>query len=355
MAKGTFSKAARLLVIGLAVVHALIVTAQNFDFVPLWASEISRFIPFYWLGIPLLFAVAVSCFAGRAFIALALANILLFSWLTMDFHWATPTDDSNGVRLRVLSYNIKALHAERVAGGLSQIQDEVVSYAPDIVALQDAQKWLVTDAGSQVVPVRPVFGLPYVMAVDQFVLASRYPLSDCHAAPLDSSVDLVQYLNCTADVAGIRIQLVTTHFVSPRSSLIATKNDFSDGVQVWRRNLDKRLVQSRALLAVISMLPRPVIVMGDLNAPEASPVVQTIKYAGLSDAFAAAGRGWGFTHGHALSRKMDLFRIDHILASPGLRFLRAEVGRGDASEHNPVYADMRISENNASNNLGLYR
>ena len=236
-----------------------------------------------------------------------------------------------------------------------QIQEEVASYAPDIVALQDAQKWLVNDSGQQVVVAQPVFGLPYVMAVDQFVLASRYPLSDCHADRLDASVEWVQYLSCSVEVAGGKIQLVNTHFVSPRSSLIATKNDFSDGIQAWQHNLNRRIVQARALLAVISKLPRPIIVMGDLNAPEASPVVATLKYAGLSDAFSEAGKGWGLTHGHALSREVDLFRIDHILASSGLRYLRAGIGRGDASEHNPVYADLRISENNASNNLGLSR
>ena len=112
MAQGTFPKFIRLFVWGVGCLHALLLTVQNFDFAPLWASELSRFIPFYWLGLPFLVAAVLSCFVSLPLAAAALANILFFAWVTMDFHWQSPSDGTPGGRLRVLTYNIKALHAE---------------------------------------------------------------------------------------------------------------------------------------------------------------------------------------------------------------------------------------------------
>jgi endonuclease/exonuclease/phosphatase (EEP) superfamily protein YafD len=153
-----------------------------------------------------------------------------------------------------------------------------------------------------------------------------------------------QFLRCKANVNGKLLLLVTTHFVSPRSSLVATRRELADGLNGWIYNLSERLVQANALLKQLIGQPRPMIVMGDFNASEESPVVRTLKLAGLRDTFSQAGRGWGYTHGHALDRKIDFLRIDHILVSQDVSVLASDVGGGEASEHNPVFADLTIAQ-----------
>jgi endonuclease/exonuclease/phosphatase family metal-dependent hydrolase len=181
-----------------------------------------------------------------------------------------------------------------------------------------------------------------VVAFDQYVLASRYPLQDCRSASLGTGTRPGSYLHCGVRIGAQEVQLVTAHFVSPRSSLLATRSELVDGLQDWQANLAKRLTQSQTLFSALGQMSRPLVVMGDFNAPEASPVVANLKRAGLVDAFAEGGKGWGYTHGHALSQHLDLYRIDHILVSAGVHVQSAEVGSSDASEHNPVVADVLI-------------
>jgi endonuclease/exonuclease/phosphatase family metal-dependent hydrolase len=244
--------------------------------------------------------------------------------------------------LRVLSYNVKALNARHRVNGFVDIAEEIVRHQPDIVALQDAQGLLEDVEDDMPMPAPPIFGLPHVVGLDQYVIASKYPLSDCEAGKLGREEPVQQFLRCKANVNGRQLVLVTTHFVSPRSSLSAARRELTDGLDGWIYNLSERLVQANVLLKQLIKQPRPLIVMGDFNASEESPVVQTLELAGLRNTFSQAGKGWGYTHGHALDRKIDFLRIDHILASQDLSILTSEVGGGEASEHNPVFADLVI-------------
>ena len=332
-----------MLVGGAVAAHLALIALQNLSLVPPWLAELSRFLPFYWLLLPLCVAVVLAFFLRPLWVLAAVGNLALFVLSTMDFHWQLwPDHDVVGTHLRVLSYNIKALNARHKAGGIADIEWEVQEFAPDIVALQDAQQWLTDNDATVPTVARPVFGLAHAIAFDQYVLASRYPLQDCKTGSLGPGTKPGHYLQCTARIGNQDVQLVTAHFVSPRSSLLATKREFGEGLQEWQANLARRLTQSQTLLSVVSRLPRPLLVMGDFNAPEQSPVVETLKRAGLSDAFAEGGTGWGYTHGHALSQHTDLYRIDHILRSGGVEVQSAAVGRSDASEHNPVIADLLI-------------
>jgi endonuclease/exonuclease/phosphatase family metal-dependent hydrolase len=270
-------------------------------------------------------------------------NLALFAVVTMDLHWNTPdTGSLPGTPVRLLSYNIKALNARHKPGGLDEIETEVRRHQPDIVALQDAQKWLTDSSSHTVEKVRPVFGLPHVVAFDQYVLASRYPLQDCKADSLGEGEDAADYLQCTVLLESGPVQLVTTHLVSPRHSLLATKNNLTEGLDAWRLNVAERMLQSQALLSALSRMPRPLILMGDFNSAEQSPAIANLKRAGLHDAFSEAGRGWGYTHGHALRLALDIYRIDHILLSADITARTANVGDSDASEHNAVIADVLI-------------
>jgi len=136
--------------------------------------------------------------------------------------------------------------------------------------------------------------------------------------------------------------LVTVHFESPRSGLVAARHEGLQARDSWERNHEIRLAQSRALARAIGASLRPLIVAGDLNAPDSSAVLGNLRAVGLVDAFASGGRGWGYTYGHTLRPAFSFLRIDHVLASPEFDVVDAFAGGADASDHRPVLADLRL-------------
>lgn len=348
----------RLAGLGIAVAlcaHLGFLFAQDTDILPIWVGELTRFVPFYWMALLLGVSLCCSLFLRPVFWLIAFGNLALFIFYTLGFHWdfhknPVPT----GTSVRLLTFNIKALGAWKTSGGIEGMEQAVQQYGADIVALQDAQNWLTQDDDRTTSPqpvTRTSFGLPYVVAFGQYVLASRFPLTDCAVGSLGlvtpsngyQLCSAAQYLQCTAHIASHQVQLVTAHLASPRNALMDTRHNFPSGLQSWQIHVDQRLAQSQALAADLSQMATPLIVMGDLNTAERSPVFIHLQKTGLRDAFSDAGQGWGYTHGHALSRGMDLYRIDHILVSPTILLKKAEVGSISGSEHNPVIADVYIA------------
>lgn len=321
--------------------HAAIFTLQHVSGVPFWLAELTRFVPYYWMLVPGVLAAVLSMTLPRLWLLPGLGNLLLLATVTMGLQWNSPGDpDVPGTHVRVLSYNVKAFQAMHRQGGFAAIGQEIRRHQPDIVALQDADGWVSarSEAAPQVAP--PMFGLPYVVAVGQYVVASRFPLSACVSGNIDFRAETHRYLRCEVRIGATQVQLVTAHFVSPRAALVATRRQLVHGLDAWRVNLADRLTQSRALFTDLSRLPRPLILMGDFNAQEGSLVLENLKHAGLRDTFSEAGRGYGYTHGHSLDRGLDLLRIDHVLVSPEVHVVSSTVGGGEASEHNPVVADL---------------
>ncbi len=333
----------RLVVWTSIALHGGLLLLESEAIAPAWLGELVRFVPFYWVLIPLCLALLASLFTRPIWIGAAISNLALFVIHTMDFHWNPIVESSVvGTHVRVVSYNIKALFARQKESGFAAIEQEIQKYAPDIVALQDAQKWLTDSSSAVPTNVPPAFGLPYVVAFDQYVLASRYPLQSCKTGKLDARAKPAPYLQCRALIAGKSVELVTVHFVSPRTALLATKTLPQSGVHDWQKNYAARLAQSQALLVDLSHITTPMIVMGDFNAAEHSSVIANLKLAGLQNTFSRSGTGWGYTHGHSLNKKIDLYRIDHILVSQSITPTKSEVGMSDASQHNPVIADLVI-------------
>lgn len=319
----------------------LLTLAQRLSPVSPWWLELTRYAPYpLWLA-AVSAALLLSLPLGRRWIVASLGTAGVVTTLTMGWVWHAapePTPAPGRPALRVMTYNIKAYKAGLQAGGFARLAAEIARHDPDIVLAQDAH-------GLSVAPLADdaaLFGGREHHRAGQYVIASRYSLRDCHVGRLDVRGDDVGTLQCTVRVGGVDLDLVTVHFDSPRSGLNAARREGLDGAAEWRRNYEDRLDQARLLAQQLGPAPRPRIVAGDLNAPEASPVVQTLLATGLRDAHSAAGRGYGFTYGQALRIGRSFLRIDHILVSAGIEVTACTVGGGEASEHRPVIADLRL-------------
>ena len=278
-------------------------------------------------------ALLLSFWLGRRWLVISATAVLLFATVAMGFVW--NAQEQAAADLRIVTYNTKAAQLLERTGDIAPIEREIVGHRPDIVVMQDAngiRHWRGYN------PNGPLFGLAHVFAQREYAVASRWPLRDCAVVQVAAGVEPLSYARCRVDADGAAFTLVTVHFESPRMGLNAARHEGVDGIDAWQRNHETRLAQARALAR--DLAPGPLIVAGDLNAPDSSAVVRTCSALGLRDAFASAGRGYGYTYGHTLRPRFSFLRIDHILVSPDFAVRDSSVGGDDASDHRPVIADL---------------
>ena len=309
-----------------------------------WWIELLRYLPFPVYLAPAVVALAFSLFIGIRWVVASAAAIALVATLVMGFVWgggaakAAADDGATGPTLRVMTYNVKAYQAELRTDGIAELEAEVKAHRPDVVVMQDAGALMHGRSAAA-----PLFGLPEVFADGQYIVASRLPLRGCALQRAETGGEPLLYARCRLQAQSVWVDLVTVHFESPRLGLNAARREGFEGFEQWSRNYEGRLAQARSLSFALAGSARPLVVAGDLNAPDDSSVVGNLLAIGLRDAFAAAGRGYGYTYGHALRPGFSFLRIDHILASPDIEVSRCFVGAAKPSEHRPVIADLRLA------------
>ena len=338
---------AQALLVGTLAGLVALSSAQRWLAAPWPLLELTRYLPFYWLALPCALALALGIWLRGRWAALGLLAPLLLGGVTMAPSFgggrvaAAAGPAAAALDFRLMTYNVKAaaaLHAER----LDRIAAEVARVDPDLLVLQDADGLRVRRDAPADVGGPPLFGLPHVYALGQYVVATRLPLLGCEPGRIGYRDESHRYLRCRVEVRGRPVTIVTAHFRSPRGGLAAARYSGPDGVSEWEQNFADRLAQADALAQDLARITGPLVVAGDLNAPEASPVVRALVGTGLVDAHSAAGLGYGYTYGQSFRRGISFLRIDHVLVGGGIRVRRCEVGGGDASEHRPVIADLEL-------------
>jgi endonuclease/exonuclease/phosphatase family metal-dependent hydrolase len=316
------------LVVGVAAVCAVgLALAFRFAGEHAWWIELARYVPYLAYLLPALVAAALSLRLGwrwRCAAALALGLVL-----GPIMGLALGTGDAGTGRLRVATYNVKDY----------VIAWELALHDADIIAMQDAH--LLSDMHRKDPrSLANMFGDRQVVISEQYIIASRLPLRGCKEANISFPGEAHHYLRCTVVAKGVEFDLFNVHLLTPRAGLNATRHERLEGIDDWKDNVASRMAQARALAREVAASPRPVVLAGDLNAPEHSPVVRALLEAGLRDAFSAAGVGYGYTHGHSLRPHISFTRLDHVLVSRQFGVADSFVGGKEASEHRPVITDL---------------
>lgn len=305
----------------------------------IWLIELIRYVPFPVFLVPSLAAAGMSILLGRWWRWAAAFTLL--GVLISAMNLSAGFGDEGSGKLRVMTYNIKSYLAESRDKGYGQIAWEIVQHDPDVVLIQDANMLAgpteeMPDSAKAMLKGRQVY------SNGQYMVASRYPLKGCKRNLISFRSEDHGYIQCTTTVAGVEVDLVTAHFVSPRPGLTAIRHQGFNGLPAWKENFSDRMTQANLLAADLAQTSRPTIVGGDLNAPPRSPVIGALARAGLRDAFAAASVGYGYTYGHALKFGFSYIRIDHILVSSTIGVRKGYVGGNEGSEHRPVIADLLL-------------
>ena len=326
-------------VVGTALPAALLAAAYTSGAVSTWWLELLLYVPFPAYLAPALIALALSFLLGWRWRVAAAIGVVLVATVIMGLVLARG--DSGSEPLRMMTYNVKSYQASFRDGGYEAIIREVARHDPDILVMQDADD-LARVRFERPARVAALFYGRQVYAHGQYIVVSKLPLRECRPEELPFVHRPAGYVRCIVNVHGRDIDLVTAHLISPRDGLNAARRERIDGIDDWQLNFAEREVQARKLAADVAPRLRPLILAGDLNAPEASPVIGHLLRAGLRDAFSSAGWGYGFTHGHALKPRFSFLRIDHILVSPEIGVTEAFPGGREASEHRPVIADLLL-------------
>lgn len=330
---------ARIAVIGTLLLAASQAIAYSVEAMSTWWLELLQYVPYPAYLLPALATFALSFVLSWLWRAAAALGLVLVVTVVMGFVWGHA--DAGSGRVRMMTYNIKAYLAEHRADGFELLAQEVALHDPDILVMQDAGEFTqrrlqAPEAGAGIFAGRNVF------AHGQYIVVSRFPLRDCRPGDMSYGDQRADYVRCIVSARGLDVDLFTAHLVSPRRGLNATRRERVEGIDDWQQNFADRLTQAHALAADVAGHTRPLILAGDLNASETSPVIRTLLDRGLRDAFSSAGHGYGYTHGHALKLGISFLRIDHILVSPEIGVTDAFPGGWQASEHRPVIADLLL-------------
>jgi endonuclease/exonuclease/phosphatase (EEP) superfamily protein YafD len=338
--RGAIQWVARIAVLATLLLAVSQATAYSVEGMSTWWLELLQYVPYPAYLLPAIATFALSFVLTWAWRVAAALGVVLVATVVMGFVWGHA--DAGSGRLRMMTYNIKAYLAEHRTGGFEQLAQEVARHDPDILVMQDAGEFAqarlrAPELGASIFAGRNVF------AHGQYIVVSRFPLRDCRPGDMSyGKEEPADFLHCIVTARGLDIDLFTAHLLSPRRGLNATRRERVEGIDDWQQNFADRLTQARALAAGVAGHRRPLIVAGDLNASETSPVIRTLLGQGLRDAFSSAGQGYGYTHGHALKLGISFLRIDHILVSPEIGVTDAFPGGWQASEHRPVIADLLL-------------
>jgi endonuclease/exonuclease/phosphatase family metal-dependent hydrolase len=303
---------------------------------------------------------------GTFFGILAVA-LLVFAGLAGQGTAISAQEGSDSVR--VMTYNIKhgqgnddcedeeapegTPPATQCAVDLERTADVIASFEPDIVALQEVDRWWARSGGVdqptelvEALDMAACFGMNLNHEPDghadephQYgtVILSKFPILSCDNTLLPTPEGWEQrgLLEVRAEVEGVgEVAILNTHLQAGR------EGEEEEAVR-------QRTEQADTIAERIAEIDVPVILMGDLNAEPDDEELAALQdpELRLQDAWEVAGEeeSEGYTSPASPDEDAE-HRIDYIFASSDFEVLSAEVPVTEdiliTSDHLPVVADL---------------
>jgi vancomycin resistance protein VanJ len=290
-----------------------------------WPATLFLFSPRWLLALPsLLLLPAAGALRPRA-VAPVLCGLVLVLGPVMGFSipWQRlRSDPPPGRHFRVLTCN---MHYHPVPP--EPLDQLLAAERPDIVVLQEWRgpgefKSLAGDAW-------------HIHRVRGLFLASNYPLRQATRLGNNSSGEQASVMRYELETPAGVVTLFSLHLASPREGLAKVVHERGQAPDDLEASSQLRWKQSEYLAREAATVAGPVLLAGDFNTPPESAIFRRL-WGRYTDAFGAAGWGWGYTFFGGRTR----VRIDHILAGPGWHCDRCWVGPDVGSAHRPVLADL---------------
>jgi endonuclease/exonuclease/phosphatase (EEP) superfamily protein YafD len=347
----------RRLAVVLAVAYPalLLVVTLLFRFVGerWWVTAIGMFLPRIGFALPLFVFVPMLLWL-REWKMLSSQGVafLLVLFPLMGFVLPGPTPSATGPGFRLMSFNVNS-----AAAGREAIFDAIVKEKPDIVMLQEATDW---SKLHELLHER----FPVVEISGQFVLASRWPLISTTNPPRLAYYEKKRSPRFLRQVIRTPMGSVTfynVHPLSPRESFYELRGSagfmkelfsgrFFSGsaTSTIEVNAGLRALQVETFGRMASLEQGPVVLAGDVNQPDPSPLVAR-ALGGFRDAFREAGSGFGYTFPGAAFKarrtpKIPFLRLDRILLRGPIASTSFSLACRGVSDHLCIVADLSRSD-----------
>jgi vancomycin resistance protein VanJ len=297
-----------------------------------WVATLLLFSPRWPLVLPLPLIAAVAIWRRAwAHATWGVAALLLLAFPILGVRLNLPTHGSRSPTLRLLSLNV---HRSKVdPGGLYAL---IAREKPDVVALQD---W--SEANDPVfAPDDGETSVWHRRREGELFVASRFPIGN--VVPLDFPDSPIGPKFERGSAAGFElltpdgpVWFVNVHFASPHAGLLTFTEDEGAGLI---NNADRRWGQSEQTLGFVEQLAGPVVIAGDFNTPDDSPMFRE-HWSAFTDSFGVLGFGIGYTY---IVTHTQL-RIDHVLGNADVHFSRFRLGSRIGSPHRPLLVEMSFA------------
>jgi vancomycin resistance protein VanJ len=300
-----------------------------------WPATFLLFSPRWLWAAPLLIVIpaAVVLRQRLGWLPAAAGVFALFGLLGFCIPWRTWAHQSRGhLKLRVMTCNA---HARQMS--TDTLEELISENNPDIIALQDFWPRRMPQALTQ-----PGW---FIHRDDELFIASRYPITRSEdlgihvVRPIDQTAAWVSRTGAAAcytiGLPGGPITFVNLHLASAHQSLSAMREDAQLSGELLAENTSRRRYESDVIRQRLNQIGNPVILAGDFNTPDDSPLFRN-AWSGLQDAFNTAGFGFGLTY----ARHRTALRIDHVLCDPSWTIRDCRVGNDVGSGHRVLVADL---------------
>lgn len=335
-----WKKAASRFVGVICVLYALgaIVVWMMFHFLgeSWWPATFLMFSPRWIWGLPLPLVLLLSAlFRPKAIWVPLLTGVLVLVGL-MGFcvPWRVAMTGRAGANtVRMVTANLHVHQADpRI------INDFLNRTRPDLVALQEFD----------VKTALPYIHQPgwQIRESEGIAVASRWPVKLIEQSTIGEPPETPDELSGGMVIEGVAarfivrapfgdFQAVSLHLTSPHRAISMMRRQGQLASHLLSANAVRRANSSTALAAAVRQTPGPVLLAGDFNTTEESPIFRT-AWAGYNDAFSVAGFGFGTTY--ALHRTW--LRIDHILYDPSWQCHTSYTSDDIGSGHRAVFAEL---------------
>ncbi len=227
-----------------------------------------------------------------------------------------------GETLRVMTLNLYSRNRD-----VGAILGEIAAAAPDVVVFQEY-------SGEQharlAEPLSARFPHRFHVNTSGFRGVAIYSRRPFATPPEELPLDPLcgPQLRTTLLLDGRPVALYDIHMMLPRRG----------------RRFALQRQQFAGLLELLAAEKLPILLCGDFNATNRTPIGRALAARGFADAYDVAGSGRGATW-PALGplARLPGIRLDHVYVSPELTAQTARVGAHVGSDHRPMIADVGFS------------
>jgi vancomycin resistance protein VanJ len=294
-----------------------------------WPATILMFSPRWVFALPLGLLIPLALIWRRRSLLILLVASMVVTGQVMGFNvpWQRLTESTpTGAPLSVVTLN---MHYSKYDP--DSLEAFIADTQPDVVAIQEWRGWEKSRLAK--LPGWHVHGTP------ELFLASRHPIKSIVNLGKDSMSKTGAVARYEIDTPTGIVHVINLHLATIRDGISGTIHDNPYGPAEVRGNAVLRRTQCEYVARCAAECKGPVLIVGDFNTPPESPILREVL-GEYTDAFDAAGWGWGYTFRAAKT----MVRIDHILTGKGWRSLDCRIGPFVGSPHRPVIADLVWTE-----------